>query len=144
MVHSKEEAIWHMQAVHASEKSNMEAHFLHQINHILAEKRAQAEELAALKVRAAMPSSPPRPIAGLHASTYMPAAHLPNPRQQCMPPLLAFPSIPMLQASTSHAQLLGWSTMAAGDGRQHAAGIHRHRSAATALAFPCGPPPFRI
>jgi hypothetical protein len=50
MVHSKEEAIWHMQAVHASEKSNIEAHYMHQINRILAEKHALAEEVTQLKV----------------------------------------------------------------------------------------------
>jgi len=49
MVHSKEEAIWHMQAVHASEKSNIEAHYMHQINRILAEKHALAEEVTQLK-----------------------------------------------------------------------------------------------
>lgn len=48
-VRGKEEAIWHVQAMHSAEKNSMEAHFLNQINILLTEKHALAEELQQLK-----------------------------------------------------------------------------------------------
>eukprot|EP00873_Tetraselmis_striata_P027215 jgi/Tetstr1/447479/TSEL_034860.t1 len=128
MVHSKEEAIWHMQAVHASEKSNMEAHFLHQINHILAEKRAQAEELAALKGGA------PAGEVG-NTSTPPPVAIATTAAPQMVPPQPGGSGAPPGQGGNSGGGLHWIESLMNGTAHKAAAaGSHPHANSAGGLA----------